>query len=1041
MAGAGPEIQFDEILQKLNPAQKQAVDRIEGPVLVVAGPGTGKTHILAARVGKILQETDAQAYNILCLTFSDAGVVAMRQRLLRFIGPDAHRVQIYTFHSFCNKIIQDNLGLFGRQMLEPLDDLERIDIVRDLLHELPPEHPMRRSTIDGYFYESHLRDLFRLMKQEGWKVNELLKKIDQYLEQLPERGEYRYQRNHGNNRKGDLKEALFSAEVHRMDLLKAAIPLYENYIEFLHRRGRYDFEDMILWVLDAFQNYPALLRSLQEQFLYVLVDEYQDTNGAQNQILRALISYWESPNVFIVGDDDQSIYEFQGARLKNLMDFHEDYASFLQTIVLRDNYRSTPAILRLAGQLIQQNERRLITELTNLGLDKKLEAAGTYATSDLEPVLRVYENQFQEIAGITARIEEAKEAGIPPEEIAVIYSRHRQAELLVEFLQRRGIPFQVQRSPNILDDPFLQRIRTMLTYLVREQTLPGSGEAQLFRILHYRNWGIRPDDLARVNLAKRKESNENLRIWLPDRLPEIPQLTEPGKLRNTLLCLDALLDQLDAMPLLRFVQTLFQETGLLGEAMEEEEREEKLGVLHSFLDFVRQQSLRNPRLDPAGLLDILRRMDANKLAIPRTEVLPGGDGVQLLTAHSSKGLEFRYVFMLGCSRKEWEPQNSRGRYNFHFPDTITLSGESDETEARRRLFYVAMTRAKEVLEVSYHRLNAKGKEEQASTFVDELRSIGQIVEQEGLVDRSYVLAVRNLLLKPSVSTGISVYSHARIDQLLEGYALSVSGLNAYLRCPLSFFYEHILRVPRIPSEAASFGTAMHNSLQWLFERMLVHKSRQFPALDQFEQQFIRQMEGSRAWFKPESFQQRLQLGLQYLRAIYDRGVRQWIKNSRVEMEIRQIEWNGVPIQGVIDKVEYLPDNQVRLVDYKTGRVDPARVRPATARNPLGGPYWRQLVFYKILFESRRVDAKRASEGRIAYLEPDKQGAFEQVDIPLNAAAVDQLSPILSDVWEKIRSHQFSGCEKPGCNWCRFEREQLPPDLRLGTPEEPLDDPL
>ena len=148
---------FQRELERLNPAQRRAVEQTEGPVLVIAGPGTGKTHILGARIGRILLETDASAGNILCLTFTDAGVRAMRDRLLHFIGPEAHRVPIYTFHSFCNSIIQDNMELFGRQDLEPISDLERVELIRELIDDLPPDHPLRRNSSDRYFYEKNSR--------------------------------------------------------------------------------------------------------------------------------------------------------------------------------------------------------------------------------------------------------------------------------------------------------------------------------------------------------------------------------------------------------------------------------------------------------------------------------------------------------------------------------------------------------------------------------------------------------------------------------------------------------------------------------------------------------------------------------------------------------------------------------------------------------------------------------------------------------------------------------------------------------------------
>ena len=433
---------FLEELERLNPQQREAVDQIEGPVLVIAGPGTGKTHILTARIGRILLETDTQAQNILCLTFTDAGVLAMRERLLEFIGPEAHRVHINTFHSFCNSIIQDNLELFGRHDLEPLSDLERVEIIRQLIDELRVDHPVKRGYADPYFYEKHLHDLFQRMKAEGWTVESMLDKIDEYLEGIPDREEFIYKVNRGNIRKGDLKQERIKEEIEKMERLKSAVALYPKYISAQKQAHRYDYEDMILWVLQAFQKHPALLRNYQERYLYFLIDEYQDTNGAQNEIIQHLIHYWDNPNIFIVGDDDQSIYEFQGARLKNLTDFYEVYRGNLKLVLLKNNYRSSQPILDTAASLITHNEKRIINSLKNLQLDKNLRAANTaIAAIETLPKLVAYPMRVQEETDIVQQIEQLRAQEIPLEEVAIIYARHRQADNIVRLLEKKGIPY------------------------------------------------------------------------------------------------------------------------------------------------------------------------------------------------------------------------------------------------------------------------------------------------------------------------------------------------------------------------------------------------------------------------------------------------------------------------------------------------------------------------------------------------------------------------------------------------------------------------
>ncbi|HNE45359.1 MAG TPA: ATP-dependent helicase, partial [Chitinophagales bacterium] len=367
---------FAEAYAQLNDAQRRAVDHIEGPVLVVAGPGTGKTQILAVRIGKILAETDAMPENILCLTYTDAGTVAMRKRLLDFIGADAHRVHIHTFHAFCNDVIQAHLDYFGKRELEPITDLENVMILESILEELPTGHLLKKLKGDLSYEVARLNNLFRMMKEEDWDEKRISDNIDVYLADLPNRTEYTYQRvnNKTGVKVGDPKVSKIAEEQERMEKLRAAAQLFPKYQARMKEAGRYDYSDMILWVVRAFRDPSAvgenMLRNYQERYLYILVDEFQDTNGAQNEILQLLISFWEVPNVFAVGDDDQSIYEFQGARVKNILDFYTAYQEHVEVIVLTDNYRSHQAVLNAARVVIEQNQERLINKIE--GLTKQL---------------------------------------------------------------------------------------------------------------------------------------------------------------------------------------------------------------------------------------------------------------------------------------------------------------------------------------------------------------------------------------------------------------------------------------------------------------------------------------------------------------------------------------------------------------------------------------------------------------------------------------------------------------------------------------------
>src|SRR4030095_14577274 len=348
-------LKFREEYGKLNKEQQLAVDTIEGPVMVIAGPGTGKTQILAARIGRILLNTDADPSNILCLTYTEAGVVAMRKRLQEFIGPDAYKVNLYTFHAFCNDVIQENLSLFERNSLDPVSELERIEYLRELIDKLPKNHPLKRYRGDAYFEIRNLQLLFSTMKREGWTPSFLSEKIDEYLDDLHNREEFIYKRAYKHFKAGDRKLERIKEEEERMEKVRSAVNEFDTFQQIMKSKGRYDFDDMINWVIRAFEENKNLLARYQEQFLYVLVDEYQDTSGTQNKLVELLINYWDKPNVFVVGDDDQSIYRFQGASVENMTGFEKSYKEDLVKVVLTSNYRSVQSILDVSRALIERN--------------------------------------------------------------------------------------------------------------------------------------------------------------------------------------------------------------------------------------------------------------------------------------------------------------------------------------------------------------------------------------------------------------------------------------------------------------------------------------------------------------------------------------------------------------------------------------------------------------------------------------------------------------------------------------------------------------
>lgn len=1022
--------QFIAALDMLNTQQDKAVNSIEGPVLVIAGPGTGKTHILTARIGKILLETDAQAHNILCLTFTDAGVQAMRQRLLEFIGPEAHRVHIYTFHSFCNGIIQDNLELFGRHDLEPVSELEKVEIMEEILYDLSSSHPLRRGRGgDLYFYSSHLDDLFRRMKAENWSDTFLEQRIDEYLEDLPLREEYIYKRNTKTAKKGDLKSALFAKEKERMERLRSAVKLFDVYVKKMAQRRRYDYEDMILWVVKAFDENESLLRTYQEQYLYFLVDEYQDTNGSQNEILQHLIRYWQNPNIFIVGDDDQSIYEFQGARMKNLTDFHTQYENDLNLVVLQENYRSSQHILDTARELISRNQKRIVNTdaLKSLGIDKTLKAENSdFADLEILPQIIEYPNNLQEEADIVAQIEAWHKEGFPLDEIAIIYAKHRQAENLINLFEKKDIPYQTKRKVNILDQPIIRRLLMLMQYLQAEYTLPYSGEDLLFKILYFDFLQMNLGDLAKLSLYQAKQKHAKRQMWRDlisnKKILEKLSLQEPEKLHEIANLFRQLLSDFANFPVPQLIERLLNRTGLLRYILDAPDKTWLLQVVHTFVSFVREETEREPRTSAERLLEIFKKLDKNRISLQVQKSNSNVTGINLLTAHGSKGLEFQRVFILDASKDAWEGSKRGNNYRFTFPDTVTLSGETDVEEAKRRLFYVAITRAKESLQISYSAKNKKGKERSRAIFVDEILQKKNLNVRQKNAAATYFEEAQMLLLLEKEQEKLDLPPKAVLEHLLEGFQLSVSAMNQYLRCPVSFYYENVLRVPVVQSEAASYGTAMHNALQRIFERMMQQEDLSFPSLPVFIEIFDFEMANLRGYFRTKTYKQNLQRGREHLAAYYSHYLPTWRNKVLVEKSI-STEVGGVPIKGVIDRLNFIDADTATITDYKTGSQNAKKIQGPTTREPLGGTYWRQLNFYKILYENHKNTSVKVISGEISYLEADSRGEQVKKTVVYEPDEVNLVKEMMKTTYDNIINHKFEeGCGEESCPWCQFLNE-------------------
>jgi len=1024
---------FSEEYNRLNQQQKQAVDKIYGPVMVVAGPGTGKTQILSVRIGKILLETDVLPSNILCLTYTDAGVLAMRKRLLAMIGPDAYSVHIHSFHSFCNMVIQQNMHLFHKKELQPISELEQVQCLMQLIDGFENDNPLKRFKTDAYFEANYLKDLFGTIKREGWTIEFLLKKIEEYIEHIiPETFA-----NKTKLKKGIVELTIKGKEeIEKMHKLKAAVLAFPQYQQILKEKQRYDFDDMINWVIGVFETNADVLANYQEQYQFFLVDEYQDTSGAQNKLVELLVSYWqeESPNLFVVGDDDQSIYRFQGANMENMMQLAKKYEKDLLRVVLTQNYRSVQPILDAAHALIQNNTQRLVNEYADL---EKILTAANPVHKDMQtvPVVRTVNNEFEENILIAEEIKQLINEGVEPGKIAVIYKEHRTGEELQKFLQLQDVPYYTRKSLNLLKEPFIKKILAYLHYVTEEKYIAFSGEAILFEILHHNFHAIPSLKIATIcnelntNRKARKEP-----VFLRDYLGRLAtinkqKLFSDDEVTDKLIKLHQTLEQLisdsENLPLLKWFEKLFNDADIISYIMQQPDKAWLMKLLNGFFDFVQDECRRNPDLKIEDLLKQISLLEQNGIAIPLVQTSGNEKGVNLLTCHGSKGLEYTYVFFVNCHSGLWEGKKKYSNGYKLPPNVFTKETPEEKEEELRRLFFVAATRAERHLYISFPSFTNEGKALEPSRFIAEMNAADVKVQPINIDEETklkYSVLRYGLIQQPELQKAERDF----IEQLLLNFKMNVTALNNYLDCPIKFYYNNLIRIPAAISESSQFGSSMHDALNFYYNKMM-ENDRVYPPKDVLISRFQWHIYHHREVFTPESLARFTDYGSQCLSDFYDA----FFANTgdefvRTEMLMEAVV-NQIPLKGFADKLQYW-GNEVLITDFKTGSLEKSNrrwefVEPGHPQKPDGGNYWRQAVFYKILFDHQPKKTKELRGIEFLFIEPNDKDEFDRKKIIITPDQEEIVLEQITTAWQKIQAHDFyTGCGKPECHWCNFVKE-------------------
>lgn len=1069
---------FDTRYKKLNKQQQAAVDTIEGPVMVVAGPGTGKTELLSMRAANILRQTDSLPENILCLTFTESGSLAMQKRLTEIIGKNAYNVSIFTFHAFGSEIISRYREYFYRGAeFRPADELNQRTILTSILDELDYNDPLRvtmngeytnikdilksisefkrASLTDGEFNaildaNNYAYEIIEPLIQEaiGARISKTtldsLRAIVEPIEAIKEPTVLENIQPFSKLFIAGLQRAILEAEAHEKTTpplttwkdawttldankkrilkankdpkkLRSLCYVYGKYIKKMEEAALYDYDDMIMQVVHAIETRPELRYDLQEKYHYIMIDEFQDTNMAQMRILDNLTNnpvVEDSPNILVVGDDDQAIYSFQGADVGNILHFQRRYRN-VSLIPLVDNYRSAPVILEAAQDVIKQGSVRL--EKTIPGLSKTL--VPHKPSKDSQAILIDVPLVSDERQWICDSAKQQLASGVEAKNIAVISRRHSDLEALVPYFAKAGIKVSYDKRENILEDEVVEHLILLARIIVSlyENNLEHVN-ALLPQLLSHPAWNIDPAIIWRISL----EAYKSRRQWL-----EVLDIIEECKPISQWLLAAA--QQVPHLPLEHMLDVIIGTTTIPTHTefisplkeyfFSENNWNEDTG---SYMNYLQNMiSLRNrlrehepdmqqPRLQQ--FLHFIAALEESGTNVTTLRHVGEDDmSVRFMSAHGSKGLEFDTVYVINATDSAWTGKG--GSNGIRYPENLIIREHTNSQDEFLRLFFVAMTRAKRQLFISYAHEDDSAKEKLIAKFLIPAPTLTEQTPTITHTKASELTAVENVWYAPIIELPM----HSKREYLasdLESYLLSATHVNSFIDVtrggPHAFLLNNLLKFPSARGPAAEFGDAIHLTLQQAHEYITNNNTR-LP-----EEDIIHNYETilqTKSLSKTD-FDDYLQKGGDALHAFLAEKYIDFNAKQKAELQFKyqNVVVNEARLTGKMDVVEI--DNEAKTIivtDYKTGKPLHSWDKGQDYEKTKAYKFRQQLLFYKLLVEnSRDWRTYTMSEGILQFVEPDKRtAAITALTITdFDTEEIERFKQLISAIWKHIHELNF-----------------------------------
>ena len=878
--------------KKLNKEQLEAIKHKEGPLLIIAGAGTGKTTVITERIKYLIFSKLAKPQEILALTFTDKAAREMEERVDIAMPYGYTQMWISTFHSFCDRILRQealNIGLDPRYKL--MTQSESIQFIRDHFFDFDLDY-FRPLGNPNKFIGGMLQHFSRL-QDEDVSPND----YDEWLKKLKEKNK---------NKKISKEEKL---EISKFEELSKA---YKKYDELKVQKGFLDFGDLIIKTLKLFRERKNVLVRYQKQFKYILIDEFQDTNFAQNELARILVD--KNQNITVVGDDDQAVYRFRGASVSNIIQFRK-YFLKSKVVVLTKNYRSTQEILNKAYKLIQHNnpDRLEVVEKINKRLISKVEKDG-------EIIKFIHIDRVENEADLVAqKVQElVKDKKYEYKDFAILVRANNHSEAFSRALLRRGIPYQFLGPGRLFKQ---SEVIDLVSYL--RVLYDFSDSVSLYRVLSMDYFDINARDLSALGNYSRRYN-----ISLFEACEKIDEIAVQDETREKITNFISLVNKhfklVKKETAGQLLYYFLEETGLLQKLLNPDsiDVEKKAANISKFFDKLKSYEIDHEDATIFAVVDWIElstELGESPLAIDNdwTDV----NAVNILTVHSAKGLEFPVVFLVNLVSLRF-PSMER-REQIPIPESIikeVLPVGDYHLEEERRLFYVGMTRAKEKLFFTAADYYGEGKREKSlSPFIFESLGDDLVSSEQKIVDNKQL----------SFLEYSSKKENTKINELrfpLEINYLSYSQINTFQTCPLHYKLRYIFKVPTPQTASQSFGTSIHAALKNFYILVLSgQKPTEKLIFECLENNWVK--DGFRTKKHEIKF---FEKGKIYLEGFLKEGFNK--NNLPVALEqpftipLKLEGKNNKPLKigGVIDRVDIFPDGSIEIIDYKTGANIPSQ---------------------------------------------------------------------------------------------------------------------